>query len=123
VSSELKKLDFEVLGNPRVCIVSFRHKRFSAGSVFKFMKTKGWGFALLQNPLSIHFSFTPLNCLKRDEMIKDLKECVEYLTKNSTNNEQESSEVQLYGACASIPDVGTKNELMSTILDIFIDLS
>jgi hypothetical protein len=46
------------------------------------MKKKGWGLAVLQNPLSIHFSFTPLNCTKRDEMIKDFKECIAHMEKN-----------------------------------------
>lgn len=87
------------------------------------MKTRGWGLALLQKPLSIHFSFTPINCLKKDEMVKDFKDCVAYLSKNVANIDKDESQIQLYGACASIPDVGTKNELMSTILDIFVDLS
>lgn len=41
-----------------------------------FMKGRGWGLSLLQNPLAIHYSFTPLNMLKRDEMIQDFKSCV-----------------------------------------------
>ena len=46
------------------------------------MKKKGWSLGVLQNPLAIHFSFTPLNCTKRDEMIKDFKECIVHIEKN-----------------------------------------
>jgi hypothetical protein len=49
--------------------------------------------ALLQNPLSIHFSFTPLNCTKREELIKDFKECIAYIEKNESSlaSEKESA--------------------------------
>lgn len=85
MAKELRALGFEVFGEPNICIISFRHKKYSVNKVQKFMKNRGWGLALLQKPLSIHFSFTPLNCLKRDEMLKDLKECVEFLEKNSSS--------------------------------------
>lgn len=97
------------MGDPKLCVFSCRHKKFSVNSVVKFMKKRGWGLALLQRPISIHFSLTPLNCLKRDEMIKDFKECIDFLSKsNNADDGKETSEIQLYGACASIPDVGTK---------------
>jgi hypothetical protein len=73
-----------VFGEPKVCIISFKHKKYSVKTVYKFMKKRGWGLSLLQKPLSIHFSFTPLNCLKKDELLKDLKECCEYLEKNGS---------------------------------------
>lgn len=89
------------------------------------MKKKGWGLAILQNPLAIHFSFTPLNCTKRDELIKDFKECISYLEKNQASLalEKDSGEIQLYGMCAKVPDSGTKTEILSAIIDTFIDLS
>ncbi len=73
MAKELKKLNFEIFGDPNICIISFNHKKHSASRVHKFMKKRGWGLSLLQKPLSIHFSFTPLNCTKKDEMLKDLR--------------------------------------------------
>ena len=106
MAKELRNLNFEVFGDPKVCIISMVHKRYSVNKVFKFMKKKGWGLSLMQKPLSLHFSFTPLNCLKKDEMLKDFKECCDFLEKD-TSVEKESSEVQLYGACASLPQSGS----------------
>jgi len=37
------------------------------------MKEKHWNLSLNQLPLCFHFSFTPLNSLKVDEMIKDFQ--------------------------------------------------
>ncbi len=85
------------------------------------MKKRGWGLALVQRPLAIHFSFTPLNCPKKDEMVSDLKDCLKELAKNPEAC-KESSEIQLYGACSTIPDDDTKHELLSNIMDTFIDL-
>jgi hypothetical protein len=47
------------------------------------MKGKGWGFSLCQKPISFQFSFTPLSATKVDEMIKDMKECIDFYTKNN----------------------------------------
>jgi len=47
------------------------------------MKKKGWGYSLCQKPISFQFSFTPLSATKVDEMIKDMKECIDYYTKNN----------------------------------------
>ena len=85
------------------------------------MLTKGWDLPLLQKPLSIHFSFTPLNATRIEEMVKDFKQCMSEL-KGRVSSGQESSSVQLYGACAKIPDGFTKNEIMSEILDTYIDV-
>lgn len=90
-------------------------------SVHTFMKKRGWGLSLLQKPLALHYSFTPLNCTTKDEMIKDFRECIEELNKKGESG-KEASEIQLYGACTKIPDMGTKRELMCSILDTFIDL-
>jgi len=46
------------------------------------MKKRGWGLSLLQKPLALHFSFTPLNCQNRALFLKDIKDCLEELKKN-----------------------------------------
>lgn len=86
------------------------------------MKTRGWGLSIQQKPTCLHFSFTPLNSLQSEEMIKDFREMVEFYKKNPVPNEK-NPEMELYGACAKIKDGGTKHLLISTILDTFIDLS
>jgi glutamate/tyrosine decarboxylase-like PLP-dependent enzyme len=76
VGEEFKKLGFEILNKDNVCVLSFRHQKFTANSIQAFMKNKGWGFSMLQKPYAFQFSFTPMNCTKSEEMIKDMKECV-----------------------------------------------
>ncbi len=45
------------------------------------MKERKWNLSLNQLPLCFHFSFTPLNSQKVDDMIKDFQECVKFLEK------------------------------------------
>ena len=78
---------------------------------------------MLQKPYAFQFSFTPLNCVKSEEMIKDMKECVEFYTKNSELGAKETNEIALYGACARIKDGEMKEYVMSKILDTFLDLN
>lgn len=85
------------------------------------MKKKKWGFSMLQKPFAFQFSFTPLSATKTDDMIKDMKECVDYYTKNS-HMIKETNEIALYGACAKIKDNGMKDYIMSKIMDTFLDL-
>jgi len=66
-----------------LCVLSFRHKTMPANPIQTFMKKKGWGYSLCQKPIAFQFSFTPLSATKVDEMIKDMKECIDYYTKNN----------------------------------------
>lgn len=45
-------------------------------------------------------------------MVRDFKECVKQLSGKASNDEKQSSTIQMYGACAQIPDDYTQNEIM-----------
>ncbi len=63
-------------------MLAFKHKSIPVNAIQVFMKGKGWAFSLSRKPMSFQFSFTPLSCLKSDEMIKDMKECIDFYNKN-----------------------------------------
>lgn len=89
------------------CVISFRHKMIPLNAILTFMKGKGWNFSITQKPLAFQFSFTPLNCQRRDEMVKDMKECIDYYKKNGYPT-KESSELAMYGGVSQVKDVGKK---------------
>lgn len=62
------------MGNPEICVIAFRHPRYSVNNIQIEMKKREWQLALNQNPLCIHFSFTPLNSQNIDKMIRDIQE-------------------------------------------------
>jgi hypothetical protein len=47
------------------------------------LKKKDWGLSVVQKPILLHFSFTPLNSTKADQLIKDIKDSLEELKKSS----------------------------------------
>lgn len=102
-------------------MISFRHKVIPLNAILKFMKGKGWGFTVTAKPLCFQFSFTPLSCLKKDDMIRDMKECIEFYNKNGFPQKQEF-ELAVYGACGQIKDDGKKNLMLAMMIDTFIDL-
>ena len=90
-------------------------------AILTFMKKKEWGFTITAKPLCFQFSFTPLSCLKADDMIRDMKECIEYINKNGYPDKT-SFELAVYGACGQIKDDGKKNLMLAMMIDTFIDL-
>ena len=60
--------------------------------------------------MALHYSFTPLNSKKIDEMIHDFKETIKELAELKAKGDlpKDNPELELYGACAKIGDGPTK---------------
>jgi hypothetical protein len=102
-------------------VLSFRHKTIPINAILTYIKKKGWGFTLNARPLCFQFSFTPLSCTKSDDMISDMKECIEYYKKNGYPTKT-SHELAVYGACNTIKDDGKKQLMMASFIDTIVDL-
>jgi hypothetical protein len=102
-------------------VISFRHKVIPVNAILTFMKKKQWNFSITLRPMAFQFSFTPLNCLKSDEMIKDMKDCIKHINDNGYP-EKMSTELAVYGACGQIKDDGKKDLMLAMMIDTFIDL-
>ena len=87
------------------------------------MKKKGWDIPLIQKPLALHYSFTPINSLKVDQMVSDFKEIfpiAEKLTKQQ--KKATNADAELYGACAKIPDGSARKIIMESVIDLFLEI-
>lgn len=115
------KLGFIIISKDNICVLSFKHSTIPFNAVFIFMKEKGWGFSVNLNPFSFQFSFTPLNCMKSDDMIRDIKECVAFYEKNPFPAKT-CSDLAVYGACAQVKDDGKKILMIALLMDTYIDL-
>lgn len=62
-----------MFGNPEICCIGFNHPRFAVGDIKEAIKAKGWDFPIIQKPMALHFSFTPINCVKVDQIVADFK--------------------------------------------------
>lgn len=87
------------------------------------MKKRGWDVPLIQKPVALHYSFTPINSIKIDQMVNDFKEVMpiaEKLTKEM--KKVTTPDGELYGACAKIPDGPTKRIIMEAVIDMFLEI-
>jgi hypothetical protein len=102
-------MGFKLYGRADICTIAFAHPQIPCSDIQTLLKKKKeWGLSVLQKPILLHFSFTPLNSTKVDQLIKDIREIVEEL-KKSTEVLKECMEVQLYGAWAKLPDTTVKD--------------
>lgn len=88
-------------------MLALRHKTVPLNDVQIYMKDREWGFSVNQNPFCMQFSLTPASYHRTDEMLADLKACVEDFKKNPTPK-KEANEIKLYGSCTQIKDNGKK---------------
>ena len=55
-------------------------------------------------------------------MIRDFKECIQVLSSKPIEKCKDSGMLELYGACSKIPDGNTKDIILASLLDCFLDL-
>jgi hypothetical protein len=84
LAQELKKMNFIIYGEPKICCIGFNHPQHQVSSIQKFMNERGWSISINQMPLCFHFSFTPLNSYNVDKMIDDFKDCMKLLSENGS---------------------------------------
>lgn len=71
--------------------------------------------------MALHFSFTPINSVKVDQIVADIKAILPGLenTKGKSKNHK-GSELELYGICSKIPDTSSKDLIMKSVIDCFL---
>lgn len=123
LAKELRLLGFKIFGEPEICTIGFTHPKVSLSLIKDEMKKRGWDVPLIQKPVALHYSFTPINSLKIDQMVNDFKEVMpiaEKLTKEM--KKVTTPDGELYGACAKIPDGPTKRIIMEAVIDMFLEI-
>jgi hypothetical protein len=118
----LSRLGFRVFGKPNICVIGFIHNKYSPTLIQDYMKERKWQLSLNQKPISFHFSITPLNSTRVDDMVKDFQECIKYLDSQKLSNSKDTGMLELYGACAKIPDGHTKTFILANLIDCFLDI-
>lgn len=121
LSSALRELGFIIHGNADICTIAFSHPKYPSTYLQALIKQKEWGISLLQKPIILHFSFTPLNSTRVDAMIKDIRDMMKTLEVTKPDV-KESGEVQLYCACAKIPDNSAKEYIFKELMSCYVDV-
>ena len=73
VEEGVRKLGFEVLGEPQLGIVAFTHKEADVFTVYRNMYRKGWFTSLTTEPPALHLMLSPFHHEVVDVYLADLE--------------------------------------------------
>ncbi|MEM6666661.1 MAG: aminotransferase class V-fold PLP-dependent enzyme [Pseudomonadota bacterium] len=72
VEEGVKALGFEVLGNPMLGLIAFRHPDHHAFAIYGEMYRRGWFTSVTKDPPSLHLMLSPKHAEVIDEYLADL---------------------------------------------------
>lgn len=73
----VKKLGFEILGNPMLGLMAFAHPDHHAFAIYGEIYQRGWFTSVTKEPPSLHLMLSPKHADVVDEYLADLKASVE----------------------------------------------
>jgi glutamate/tyrosine decarboxylase-like PLP-dependent enzyme len=74
VETGVRKLGFEILGEPRLGIVAFTHPEVDTFAIYRNMYRKGWFASLTTDPPALHLMLSPFHSEVTDQYLADLEE-------------------------------------------------
>ncbi len=77
VEEGVKRLGFEVLGNPMLGLVAFRHPDHHAFAIYGEIYRRGWFTSVTKEPPSLHLMLSPKHADFIEEYLSDLAASVE----------------------------------------------
>ncbi len=73
VEAGVKRLGFEVLGNPMLGLIAFRHPDHHAFAIYGEIYRRGWFTSVTKEPPSLHLMLSPKHADFIDEYLADLE--------------------------------------------------
>ncbi|MFN3211959.1 MAG: pyridoxal phosphate-dependent decarboxylase family protein [Henriciella sp.] len=73
VEDGVKRLGFEVLGNPMLGLIAFRHPDHHAFAIYGEIYRRGWFTSVTKSPPSLHLMLSPKHADFIDEYLADLE--------------------------------------------------
>ena len=119
IASEIEKIPgLHVVGNPQACAVGFTSKEFDVYHLCSMVAKKGWELNQLQFPPGLHISVTFLHTKNgtSEQLIKDIKSCVEEIRANPSD--KPTGFAAFYGSSQSISDRSIISGVVCNYMDV-----
>lgn len=94
VEEGVRALDFEVLGNPILGLIAFRHPKYHAFSIYGEMYRRGWFTSATNEPASLHLMISPRHSEFIDAYIEDLAASVRTVAEGEAGRSAEKVDVR-----------------------------
>lgn len=82
------KLGFEVLGNPLLGLIAFRHPDFHSYALYGEIYKRGWFTSVTTEPKSLHLMLSPKHSEVVDEYLSDLADSMETVAGGALDGER-----------------------------------
>lgn len=107
----------QVLGRPLMTAFSFASvdERLNIFGLVDIMEEKGWKMEIQRNPDSIHCSVLPTHINSVDELLKDLRDAVDFIYEHGVDVKKGQSAV--YGMLKMAPNDGMVNNFLVDLFD------
>lgn len=90
----VEALGFEVLGNPILGLIAFRHPDHHAFAIYGEMYKRGWFTSATKEPPSLHLMLSPEHANHVDAYLADLKASLDAVAGASTERPAEKADVR-----------------------------
>ena len=94
VEEGVKTMGFEVLGNPVLGLIAFRHPDHHAFAIYGEMFRRGWVTSATKEPPSLHLMLSPRHSEFVDQYLKDLSGSVKAVAASESGEASPKSEVR-----------------------------
>ncbi|KAK9815685.1 hypothetical protein WJX72_008120 [[Myrmecia] bisecta] len=110
----------EVTGEPDMCVIGFKaaRKGLDIYKVNDMMSARGWHLNALQFPPSLHMCFTAQHTGVVDDLLQDLRECVQAVKDDPSPAKEGMAPV--YGMASVMPDRSVVAEFLMTYQDVLL---
>ena len=90
LEAELTEMGFEILGDPKLCIMAFRHPAYDSFSILAQLMADGWITAVSTEPRALHLLISPIHAEVKDDYLAGVRSAVAAIEAGEANTTVEA---------------------------------
>lgn len=90
IQKGIESLGFNVLGDPKLCIIAFNHPELDTFALYKQMYNRGWITSLTTEPQALHLMMSPFHVQVTSNYLSDLEDAVKQVRSGDKDTVEEA---------------------------------